>query len=708
MNDYDPINDHGFISLGEIEPMEDSSESRCAALARHVGRAVRALVELGFEQVYDALHEGVDIPAQPQFTAEREGRACCICLPYEVHYLLNIAALSSEQCSYCEQNLPKHDVYFAALVCMGDELYLLSPYLVRHGGKWLSDHVGAAQFLPYELRETHTRYYPLLGDASSMKLLNVVMPNVLRSGKKVNFFVDGLSNGEPLECERSYAMRQGPFPTLAVLLCRDDSGRSHARRPFFYYEHEHLVEMELIGVATQHPEDGLVELMTQEGHMFHAESLEAAALPGLLPTGRRYLWSLSLVASRVNVLEKELSFSEGAAYEVAKEDYLLEHGEEPPEDFEVRFSMECFRSFQQSEGDSDISLCGQVVELHEEWMFGLHYTVAVVRFLPDHDEAMLCVFFSDDILGDTPLAKGDTISCLGELYAAPASLVADATSWQDSPQLQEMREEEERSEAVHDAYDQLAKVSMGIGVAVSALVGADWELAEPLSADFVALRNPLDFVRPDGKRVAVYVDTIVDDHEPKLPCIEPVTESDAIYCRVSLKYNRESDRYHVSMNVSPEQPGVYCRLRAAASPMQHMVTHINDDHTTTEKWLLPEQLDEGMAAGLLRDALEQGDWCSLAEWLREEAEFASEFTRLRLVGKQDILRHLALCVEKIGLDMLVCTCGSILLDKKRRAALSISIGDEVQCYSVFDSSHGMIGALRVFVPLPQYQFKKTS
>lgn len=706
MNDYNPINDHDFIHLCKIEHVEDSAEARRGVLPRYAGKVAAALAELGFEHVFDALHEGPDAPDHPQFTAELEGRPCCICLPEETNDVMHMQALSDKQSAFCADLLPKHDVYYAALCAMGEDLYLLTPYLVRRDGEWLAEHPGAAQFLPPALRETQNRYGALLGDAASVKIFKLVMPLTLEKGKKVDFFIDGLNAGKKLENKKYYALRHGTLPTLLLLMYLAKPRQSYVRRSFFYYEHEYPVELELVSVGDEDPEDGLVELMTQDGRNIYAESIEAAALPGQLPVGRRYRWSLNIVVQEMSVIEKEIVITEGVAYEEAVLDYRQEHGEDPPEDFALRLSTERLRSLQQGEWDADISICGQVAELREEWMFGLHYTVVVLRFLPGNDEALLCMFISDAVLGDTQLAVGDTINCYGELYASPSALVADTASWQDSPELRAAREKEESENAVHAAYAQHAKGSMALGVAVSAFRAGGWTLASPLPSNFPAQAEPMLFENTEGERITVYLDSVLDGATPVYTCEKAAYAAGAVYCRVGLDYHPTSDRYHVSMTTVPELPGVHSRLCAAASPMQYTILRFNDDDTTTAEWTLPEQLDEHMAANLLCAALEQGAWQPLAEWLREEAKYESEFSHLSLTGKLDILRHFGASVQHVGAAAISCRVGSIRLGRARRAALAITIDDELQSYATFDSSHGMIGCIRLHLPTPKHNFKE--
>lgn len=707
MDDYNPISDHHFKFICKTEVVADSVEARRSVLPRHADKVAATLAELGFEHVSDALHEGADAPGHPQFMAELEGRPCCICFPEETGSVVQLQALSEEQCAFCAEKLPEHDVYHAGLFIAANDLYMLAPYLVRRGGEWLAKHTGAAQFLPPALRKDQNRYSALLGDAAAVKLFKAVMPHVMNNGRKVEFFIDGLNEGKELVSEKYFAKRIGPLPSLFLLVRRAESDESRICRPFFYCEHECGVELELVSVDNECPEDGLVELMTRDGRYLYAECLEAAALPGLLPEGRRYCWSLSVVAQGVGVVEKELVITQGAAYEEAVRDYRREHGEEPPEDFSLRFSMGILRSFQQAGWNSDVTFCGQVVELREEWMMDLHNTVVVLRFLPDHDETMLCMFISDAVLGDTQLAVGDTICGYGELYAVPSELVEDTASWQDSPELCAAREDEEREDAVQAAYAQYSKGSMALGVAVSAFLGGGWALAEPLPSDFPAQMEPMLFENAEGERVVVYMDSVLDGADPVFSCKEAASAAGAVYCRVGLEYSPSSDRYHVSMNTVPELPGVYSRLRSAASPMQHSILSINDDGTTAEEWVLPEQLDEYMAAGLLRAALEQGAWQPLAEWLREEATCVADFSHLLLTGKLDVLRHFGSSVSYVGASAFSCRVGCIRLGKARRAALAITIDDELQSYATFDNSHGMIGCIRLHIPTTEHNFRES-
>ena len=706
MKEYDPVNDHEFIKLCEIETLEDTAEARSAVLHAHTGYVVDALESLGFKEVLDALHEGPDVPGFPQFTAKCKGRRCCICLPQEATQVMRLRALSEEQCSTCAMLLPKHDVYYAALVVAGNVLYLLAPYPVRQKGEWLTEHNGSVQFLPTALSEIRNRYYPLLGEASGVKLFAVFMPQVLRHGEKVEFVIDGLNDGEKLKAEDRYALRCGSLPGLTLLICRADDGSFRAHRPFFYCEHEHASELELVRVADDVPEDGVVELMTRNGRAIYAESLEAAALPGMLPTARRYMWSLSVAARNVQIVEKEMVIMEGAFFEEAKQDYLKEHGTEPPADFALHISAAHLRVCLQDTDDSDVSLCGQVVELYEEYIHDRRFTVAVVRFLPDDDETTACVLLSDEVLDKRRLAVGDVIDCRGEFYASPSSLVTDAASWQDSEQILETSERERRMAAMHDAYEQLAAGSMGLAVAVSSFLAAGWEVAESLPTDFLACRLPVSFCNPEGKMIKAYVDTVINGAESTLSCADLAAADGAVYCRVSLDYHPESGHYAVSMATEPELPGVYSRLVSARSPIPHAGLS-DDDDSSDDEWEMPEHLDESMAAALMADALEIDEWLPLAEWLCEEAVLESEFSRVSLTGKVDILRHLASRVQGLGEERCICHIGTIRSGRSRRAALSIRFGIDTQLIATFDDTRGKIGRIRISIASSKHNFRRS-
>ena len=693
--------------------VEDAAEAWRAVLRDHTAYVVAALESLGFKEVFDALHEGPDVPGYPQFMAKYKGRRCCICLPEEAAPVMRLRALSEEQCTACDELLPRHDVYYAALAVAENALYLLTPYPVRRKGEWLTEHTGSVQFLPTDLIDIRNRYYPLLGEVSGVKLFAVFVPQVLRHGEKVEFVIDGLNDGEKLTSEERYALRLGSLPGLTLLICRAADGSFRALRPFFCCVHEHPSELELVRVADDVPEDGAVKLMTRNGRALYAESLEAAALPGMLPTARRYMWCLSVAARSMQLVDKKIEITDGALFEEAKLDYRKEHGTEPPADFALHISAEQLRICLQDTRDSDVSLCGQVVEMYEEYIHDRRFTVAVVRFLPDDDETTACVLLSDEVLGKRRLAVGDVIDCRGEFYASPSSLVADATSWQDAERILEARELERRMAAMHDAYERLAASSMGLAVAVSSFLAAGWEVSAPFFSDFLARRLPLSFRNPVEEEIKVYVDTVINGVEPTLSCADSVAADGAVYCRVSLDYQPESEHYAVSMTTEPELPGVYSRLASARSPIPHANLLEDDDsfydepEYDDEEWVMPESLDEVMAATLLADALEIDEWQPLAEWLREEAVLESEYSQVSLTGKIDILRHLANSVQSLGEERCFCHIGTIRSGRSRRAALSIRFGLDTQLIATFDDMCGKIGRIRISFANSKHNFRRS-
>ena len=699
--------DHRVHKLADVaEALEDSASVRRAALQLYSSELCRVLEKLGFADVREESLGRAE--ALPQYTATRNGRPCCICMPQELAELPDVRALSQEQCKSCEELYPQADVYYAAMLYTGDAVRLLSPFLVRTGGAWLSDESASAQFLPLGMRRSSNSYAPLFGDAYLFKLINVFLPFIASEGARARLFVEGLEGGKPLEQPPYCVVRCGPKPTL-MLLMRQLSEKQYAScNTFFYYEHSLRTELELVSVDGEEPEDGVVQLLEQGGTTICAECMEAAALPGRLPCARRYKWALHLVAERIRPIEREIVVTSGPAFEMAADDYRREHGEEPPEDFALHFSMESFRSFSQDAADPFTTLCGQVVNIGLERMFSRVFTVVHIRCISDNDAVNVAVFLAPELMDGYTPELGDTLSCTGVLRAVPLELVDDMESWQGLVALR--REEEklknQREQAAYSLYSELSRYSMALGVTAAAFVRAGWELVPMERLAFMKRFHPIIFKNEQGRHLGVLIDTKLNGRNSEFSSSSALKRFDiymgnkygkssrACRCTVSLHYNEKADRYAVSMELTPHILGVSNSLIMTSCPVREEELCIDGDEVSRKR-LLPGTLDEAHAAELYRNALSRGEWEAFAEMLREEMSYDSDTCNVHYHGKMDFLRYMNSRLNtwkvKGPWAAFAFSCGTILYEGCARPATATLYRGKPTAICIFDNSHSLIG-----------------
>lgn len=713
MREYNPSTDHQVLHLGALESPADVPEALLEAQRENSRRVMAALGNAHFSEIVDEDISGADVPHHPQYTAVRHGRPCCICMPEIAEDMMHIRALSPEQCDCCETLYPDHDVYYASLIDIEGELYLFMPYMVRTEGSWLIDEVGAEQFLPLAMREGNTRYSAIFGDAALFKLCNLIMPFIADQGEKRPIRIPGLHGGDELQDEPYYLISYERMPNLALLAERTEKGQIHLHRLFFSYEQETHTELELLSVISEDPRDGVVELLDSTGRILYAECAEAAVVPHLLPLGRRYMWSLSMVAADVQSVEKELTFTSGAFYEFEREAYRREKGEEPPEDFVASVSMESFRACLQDEHDSYATLVGQVVDVRQAHICGRCVTAVNMRFSPDHDSECVCVFMDEDVAARYEPVVGETLSVSGLLYARPSELVADTESWQQA--LEDMDEMADMS--AHEAFYELGKASMSLGVAAAAFISAGWKIIPPVAPTFARTGIPLTFIDDEGKSAFVMIDTIINGHEPEYSFAEAREKAESILredpaggeakvylCTVRLDYHEKMERYAVSMSVYPECPPVTNRLLYAATPRQ-----MSEGDIAAEDVLAMERA----AAAELRDAFRSDSWLKLAELLHEEMEYTAAAANVQLVGKMDFLCRMCELAQNFlsedSRDTYRFCTGCVVLDEVSRPCMVIYREKVPLAVVVFDVEQGLVRHVQAlpgelissFVPDPE-------
>ena len=360
-----------------------------------------------------------------------------------------------------------------------------------------------------------------------------------------------------------------------------------------------------------------------------------------------------MVADHIGPMKKEFKITSGPMYEIHCQEYRDEHGCEPPDDYALCISTSEMRSFMQNDEDTYATVIGQVVRVEDALVDCQPMKLITMRPIVDNDNVQLQVFASPEVLGNFTPEEGNTITVAGYVYASADELLADVPSWQDSPALGEILQERDNSHNAHIEYEHLNRYSMGHAVAAAAFAGAGWQVQET-NPNLIFSRNaPLHAIAQDGSEVIICVDTVVNGKINSFPYSEVDNLTDTIkntfgenyaccHCTVHLDYNVAAERYAISMETTPDFPGVKNTLLFAACPFQESILSLETGKEPTQKQLRPTVLDERMIAGLFRNAMAHGNWAALSEWIREEADYTSESTQNTYhYGKVSILRYLS-------------------------------------------------------------------
>lgn len=614
---------------------------------------------------HDIKHTSGKKKNAPQFLAKRDGRPTCICLPPLAEFVLEIEHLNQEQCDYCDSNYPEHDVYYACLFISGHEvqkLEMLGPMIVKRDGTWLHSELQHSQYLPISMRDGMDRYSSIFNGAALFKLYQVLISNLTRRGDLPGFNVKNLFESKGQDDADYLAFRMYDVPTLMHIVSQSSETKNlEYLRSMFVNCYGATSELELASMpldpdATE-TADGLVELMEAEGSVIYAESPEAALFRSKMMTGSRYIWFLSMIAENISSMQKEFSISSGPMYEIDCQRYREEHGCEPPPDYACRITTAGMRSFMQEKGDSYATVVGPVTAIEHTLVDCQPMVVLTLRPIVDNDNVHLQVFVSPEVMKTFAPSIGDTVATAGYVYASADELLADVPSWQDSPELAEIMQQRDNSHNAHVEYEHLSRYSMGHAVAAAAFAGGGWQVQETDTNHIFTRNAPLHAIAQDGSEVIICVDTIVNGQINSFPYSEIDNLPEAIknaygenaaccHCTVHLDYNAAAERYSVSMETTPDFPGVKNTLLFAACPFQESILSLQTGKEPTRKQVRPTVLDERMITGLFRDAMAHGNWAALSEWIREEADFASESTQNTYhFGKVSILRYLSERVE---------------------------------------------------------------
>ena len=697
------------------DPVPDTPENLHQLQNVYSNNVLDAWEKEGFSNI-----KPLDKPARkgdlcPAHRAERGGNPCLILMPPPAPNPMELDGLGDAQCERAEKEFPEWDVYYSSVLLMGSSLVLYLPVKVRSGGEWLADDTETEQFLPFSRWSRGCNVLPaIMGCGYEFKGCRILMPFLARNGTQPSFTIKNLFEKKKPDGPY-YAARCFRTPCWMLLLeRRADEGGYNALQPMLYQDKGPFTELELVSKNSEYRQFGLIQMLHQSGHELTAECLDAILLADSLPTGRRYMWALYMVAETVKPNDAEFVFREGPLYDMAKESYRDKNGVEPPEDFGVTVSTAGMRAVNQTSTGEDAaysSCFGVITELEmQEFaaieMPGGKCLKAIVRCMPDDDDFLLTLYLPPAALLDYTPKVGDSISFCGMLYAAPDTLCETEESWQDSGEVGEQQEEEERMMEAHSTMDLFQKNSLGLGVAAAAFVRAGWTLEQAVDEDVFARRAiPLVMKNQRGECAIVNVDTYVNGHKPELTYeanrdgIEAFTRSEenihyCYFCRVHLDSRPESDHYAVSMEMEPECPGVENTLILIKSGFPATESCIENGEIV-ERRTRPEVLDEAMAARLFRDAMAKGEWAALAKWMREEMTYCSNTLGKEYYGKIDYLRYIAERIdwwkENNAWQDFSFSTGTIPHDGRERPCMALSYQGKITAVTVFDDYRGMIG-----------------
>lgn len=648
----------------------------------------------------------------PIYRAQKDGVDCLLCMAPPAPNPLELHSVAEEQCAFAEsESYSGMDVYATSVMLWGKSLVLLLPVCLRKDGEWLTEEAENEQFLPLCRRdESGNLAQAMLGDGYHFKLFSVLMPYLVQHIRPCKFRVTGLF--EHHETRAPFLVgRVGRQSAWAMLLKKNEEKKAwEALRPVFYYDKAPYTELELVHLDAEYTELGIAQLMHRSGKYLYAESAEAIACGPDLPTGRRYRWSLSMVAEKAVNNAQEHSITEGPFFEISKEEYRRREGHEPPADFAVTISTAQMRFLNQPLPGEDAAFtkgCGIITEL-EELPFpplevpGGRCLRAQVLCMEDDDEFILNLFLPPAALAEYVPQQGDNISFCGMLFASPDALCETTESWQDSAKVAAAAESRHRRMKSIETMRQYSPHSLGYAVAAAAFVRAGWQIEVGDSAAYSRHKVMMGVARQQGELAVVFVDTVVNGQPPAHTCTEFRQQAEAhflggdslvkscYFCTVNLDYNAAADRYSVSMTVDPPCEGVENRLLYTAPAYPE------------------KEYDEAKAAELFRDAMAEGRWGDFAACLREEMSYISGTIGSKENSKIDFLRYMTERVEWWKAEDMWpyfrFATGTIVAEGKRRPCMATSYLGIPTSIVVFDLREGLVERMRTlpYANVPTY------
>lgn len=694
-------------------------------------KVLRALEDLYADAVQAAWRERGFTSVRPLETAtpcrlfsarvRNSSRDCIIAMPAPAAGELRLCGVSEAQCARIDREFPDASVFYYALVLEAQELKLFGPVPLREQGKWLTDDVDFDQFLPMERRDHSGAVLGvLLGDAFAHKLLHVLFPHLTDAGSPAFPPVQGLEDPTDPRYFCLRASEQSPC-WVGLIAIDEEEKKLNFAGANFYHNAAPYSELELITRPEEGREEGYVELMNREGFRLWAASLEACVYGSAMPTGRRYQWSLSLVAEDCCDNTQEIPISSGPVFEMMKEGYVEEHGEEPPAGHVFTLSTAHMRALNQSledEPDAHSSLIGVVEELREvalpagEFPFA-SCLCAQVRCLPDDEDTIVSVYLPPAALGDFVPKVGDNIACTGTLRAVAAELCEGTDSWQDSPESAAAVPDREQESEAHAYYDACKESSIALGVVAAAFVMGGRSLEQYDPDGFSRKGVPLCVRNQHGELASVFVDTVIDGHAPQFSYAEQRERIEAacrergelaVFATVELTYEEASGGYNVEMSLSPEQEGVTCSLSWTKEGFVGSILSFDGDelkNTLTR----PEVLDEASAARRMVEAFATGKWTEAAKWMCEKMTYRSHTNGTELYGKIDYLRYITERIENWKSEgrwhHFSFAAGYIIRAAGNRPAMAMAYQGVPTGILVFNDKQGLIGSLEA---LPHKDF----
>lgn len=696
---------------------DDTTHLTTADCLNRFGPLVHSILkELGFSGI-----ESVQTPVagHPELLAQKSGKAVCLCFAPYAENALALGAVSELQINICNEFYPQHDVYYCCIygdaMANGVELKLVGPVALKVNGSWNEEDVTYSQFLPLNKRDGMDRYSSIFNAGVLFKLYDILFPLLRKQDAPASFFIKNLFEARRQGENNIFAFNIFELPTLLSLVQADDENNTLSYiRPFFVNCDGDKTDLELMSIQpAQEPGDGVVELLDSTGATFLAECAEAALFPSSLMTGCRYLWTLSLVAEHFSIMPQEISISSGPFYDSQKKDYIESHGCEPPDDFVAKLSLAQFRALHHEDDSTYAELSGQIVSMEHTRVDAQPMLKLTMQSMPDNDDVLIHVFVSPAVLEDTLPKVGDTVSCSGYLYASPSELLEDVPSWMDSAEVGQRIHDKEMQLDSMWVYNQFNKVSMGYAIAAAAFVRAGYRV-EDVGADRMFSRScPFEVCSQSGEKALVCVDTVVNGYIPVFSfaertavmsefLAEPDPSVPCYSCTVYLDYHEGQDRYKVSMSMEPQCPGVENTLVEAACPFRETIPVLEDDEESDEpqeKRLRPAVLDEAMAARLFKDAMVNGSWGALAEWMREEMTYTSLTNVCQLFSKVDFLRYITerICMWKqhpeVPWSDFAVQTGTVMHDGVRRPCCALFFRGRPTAMTLFNDYRGMIGSM---------------
>lgn len=421
---------HEDLPVREIAKLTDSLLHRPvdnALIFAHYKQDITAcLQENGFGRVGTV--SSVEADGSLRFTATRHHRNVFLCLAPLAADVMDLKCLSEELCDACDAENPRTSVYYASLLLTdgGSRLRMIGPLPVKQDATWCGEDEQRAQFLPRSRRKRLDRLSAVFGAAAIFKVRWGLMPRATDRDNLPAFSVHGVFEDRHQGEGDFYALLGAAPPTHLFLLRRDDAAqRLVFSRAFFFFSERPETELLLVqrDVLADAPQMGLVELRTPGGRSFCAECLEAVLFPRVLPEGKLYRWTLSLVVEDCTRSKRNGSVAP-SLLDRARADYTRKHGCEPPSEFSLSLpgmQGETTPITQQTlTASTRVSV--RVLDVENVLVDGCGMLLCRALMQPENERVEVQLFVRPGAATEG-LRAGDVLDCEGHLYASPDALV---------------------------------------------------------------------------------------------------------------------------------------------------------------------------------------------------------------------------------------------------------------------------------------------